>query len=93
MYVTFNLFILEKHVVFFENSVFTLPLQPIKLRESNKSLITVKNYSTNISVEIKFYYPPGISRTQDPASRDEKNWARMLGFTKRRFHGRKVFSP
>ena len=25
-------------------------------RESDKSLITVENYSTNISLEIKFYY-------------------------------------
>ena len=56
MYVTFNLLNLEKHA-FFENSLFTLPRQPIKLRESDKSLITVENYSTNISVEIKFYYP------------------------------------
>ena len=31
-----------------------LPWQPIKLRESDKSLITVENYSTNISVELKF---------------------------------------
>ena len=35
----------------------------------------------------------GISRTQDPASRDEKNWVGTHGFVKRRFHGRKVFSP
>ena len=28
-----------------------------KLRESDKSLITVENYSINISVKIKFYYP------------------------------------
>ena len=56
MYDTFNLLILEKHA-FFENSLFRLPRQPIKLRESDKSLITVENYSTNISVEIKFYYP------------------------------------
>ena len=33
-----------------------LPRQPIKLRESDKSLITVENYSINISVKIKFYY-------------------------------------
>ena len=38
-------------------TLLTLPLQPIELRESNKSLKTVENYSTNISVEIKFYYP------------------------------------
>ena len=56
MYVTFNLLILEKQV-FFENSLFTLPLQPIKVKESDKSLITVENYSINISVKIKFYYP------------------------------------
>ena len=56
MYVTFNLLILEKHA-FFENSLFMLPRQPIELRESDKSLITVENYSKNISVEIKFYYP------------------------------------
>ena len=43
--------------LFFENSLFTLPRQPIKLRESDKSLITVENYSINISVKIKFYYP------------------------------------
>ena len=61
MYVTFNLLILEKQA-FFENSLFTLPWQPIKLRESDKSLITVENYSTNISVEIKFYYPLSDSR-------------------------------
>ena len=53
MYVTFNLLILKKHA-FFENSLFMLPRQPIKLRESDKSLITVENYSTNIFVEIKF---------------------------------------
>ena len=35
----------------------------------------------------------GISRTQDPASRDEKIWVRTHAFAKRRFHGRKVFSP
>ena len=35
----------------------------------------------------------GISRTQDPASRDEKKWVGTHGFAKRRFHGRKVFSP
>ena len=52
MYVTFNLLILEKQT-FFENSLFMLPRQPIKLRESDKSLITVKNYSINISVKIK----------------------------------------
>ena len=56
MYVTFNLLIHEKQA-FFENSLFTLPRQPIKLRESDKSLITVENHSTNISVGIKFYYP------------------------------------
>ena len=56
MYVTFNLLILEKQA-FFENSLFTLPRQPIKLREPDKSLITVENYSINISVKIKFYYP------------------------------------
>ena len=56
MYVTFNLPILEKQA-FFENSLFTLPRQPIKLRESDNSLITVENYSINISVKIKFYYP------------------------------------
>ena len=50
MYVTFNLLILEKQA-FFENSLFTLPQQPIKLRESDKSL------SINISVKIKIYYP------------------------------------
>ena len=33
----------------------------------------------------------GISRTQDPASRDEKNWVRTHGFAKRRFYGRNVF--
>ena len=48
MYVTFNLLNLEKQA-FFENS--------LKLRESDKSLITVENYSINISVKIKFYYP------------------------------------
>ena len=51
-----TLLILEKQA-FFENSLFTLPRQPIKLRESGKSLITVENYSINISVKIKFYYP------------------------------------
>ena len=56
MYVTFNLLFLEKQT-FFENSLFMLPRQPIKLRESDKSLITVENYSINISVKIKFYYP------------------------------------
>ena len=56
MYVTFNLLILEEQA-FFENSLLTLPLQPIILRESDKSLITVENYSINISVKIEFYYP------------------------------------
>ena len=56
MYVTFNLLFLEKQT-FFENSLFMLPRQPIKLRESDKSLITVENYSINISVKVKFYYP------------------------------------
>ena len=51
MFVTFNLLILEKHAFFLENSLFTLPRQPITLRESNKSLIKVENYSTNISVK------------------------------------------
>ena len=46
-----------RNMLFFENSLFMLPRQPIKLRESDKSLITVENYSTNISVEIKFYFP------------------------------------
>ena len=49
--------------LFFENSLFTLRRQPIKLRESNKSLITVENYSINISVKIKFYYPLYIDET------------------------------
>ena len=56
MYVTFNLLFLRNRL-FFENSLFMLPRQPIKLRESDKSLITVENYSINISVKIKFYYP------------------------------------
>ena len=56
MYVTFNLLILEKQTSF-ENSLFMLSRQPIKLRESDKSLITVKNYSINISGKITFYYP------------------------------------
>ena len=56
MCVTFNLLILEKQA-FFLNSLFTLPRQPIKLRESDKSLIKVENYSINISEKIKFYYP------------------------------------
>ena len=38
-----------------------LPRQPIKLRESDKSLITVENYSINISVKIKFYETVEIS--------------------------------
>ena len=58
---TFNLLILEKQT-FLKNSLFTLPRQPIKLRESDKSLITVENYSINISVKIKFYYPQWDSR-------------------------------
>ena len=56
MYVTFNRLTLEKQA-FLENSLFTLPRQPIKLRESDKSLITVENYSINISVKLKLYYP------------------------------------
>ena len=55
MYVTFNLLFLRNRL-FFENSLFMLPRQPIKLRESNKSLIIVENYSINISVKTKFYY-------------------------------------
>ena len=35
----------------------------------------------------------GISRTPDPASRDEENWVRTHGFGKRRVPGRKVFLP
>ena len=46
-----------RNMLFFENSLFMLPRQPIKLRESGKSLITVENYTTIISEEIKFYYP------------------------------------
>ena len=38
-----------------------LPRQPIKLRESDKSLVTVENYSINISVKIKFYETVEIS--------------------------------
>ena len=38
-----------------------LPRQPNKLRESDKSLITVENYSINISVKIKFYETEEIS--------------------------------
>ena len=57
MYVTVNLLILEKHA-FFENSLSMLPRKPIKLRESDKSLITVENYSTNISVEKKYSIIP-----------------------------------
>ena len=52
MYVTFNQLILEKQA-FFENTLFTLPRQPIKLCESDKNLITVENYSINISVKLK----------------------------------------
>ena len=61
MYNTFNLIILEKQT-FFENSLFMLPRQAIKFRESDKSLITVENYSINIFVKIKFYYPLRDSR-------------------------------
>ena len=43
-----SLLILEKQA-FFLNSIFTLPRQPIKSRESDKSLITVESYSINIS--------------------------------------------
>ena len=43
--------------LFLENSLFMLPRQPIKLSKSYKSLIKVENYSINISVKIKFYYP------------------------------------
>ena len=34
-----------------------LPWQPIKLSNSDKSLIKVESYSINYSVKIKFYYP------------------------------------
>ena len=34
-----------------------LPRQPIKLRESDKSLITVENYSINISVKLNSIIP------------------------------------
>ena len=34
-----------------------LPRQPIKLRETDKSLITVENYSINISVKINSIIP------------------------------------
>ena len=37
------------------------------------------------------YIMAGISRTPDPASRDEENWVRTHGFGKRRVPGRKVF--
>ena len=43
--------------LFFENSLFMLPRQPIKLRETDKSLITVENYSINISVKINSIIP------------------------------------
>ena len=45
-----------------------------------------KNHCRNLS-----YLNPGISRTLDPASRDEENWVRTHGFGKRRVPGRKVF--
>ena len=54
-------FLFLRNRLYFENSLFTLPRQPIKLRESDKSLITVENYSINISVKIKFYETVEIS--------------------------------
>ena len=51
--------------LYFENSLFTLPRQPIQLRESDKSLITVENYSINISVNIakseQSSHTPGVA--------------------------------
>ena len=61
MYVTFNLLFLEKQT-FFWKFTFYVARQQIKLRESDKSPITMKNYSINISVKIKFYYPLWDSR-------------------------------
>ena len=52
-----SIYFFLRNRLFFENSLFMLPRQPIILRESDKSLITVENYSINISVKIKFYYP------------------------------------
>ena len=43
--------------LFFENSLFTLPRQSLKLRESDKSLITVENISINMSVKINSIIP------------------------------------
>ena len=57
MYATFNLHFLEKQTFFFENSLFMLPRQPVKLRESDISLITVENYSIKISVKINSIIP------------------------------------
>ena len=43
--------------LFFENSLFMLPRQPIKLSISDKSLIKVENYSINFSVKINSIIP------------------------------------
>ena len=43
--------------LFFKIHFLHCPSNRFKLRESDKSLITVENYSINISVKIKFYYP------------------------------------
>ena len=56
MFVTFILLILDKQA-FFKKSLFTLHQQPIKLRESDKSLIAVENYSINISEKINSIIP------------------------------------
>ena len=48
---------LRNRLFFWENSLLTLPQQPIKLRESDKSLITVENFSINISVKINSIIP------------------------------------
>ena len=78
MYVTFNLLILEKHA-FFENSLFMLPRQPIELRESDKSLITVENYSTNITVETRNWLQARLT-VYPPQCADENlvNWSKLF---------------
>ena len=59
----------------------------------NEKYIVVMDVIMTLLVPAKMLIHAGISRTPDPASRDEENWVRTHGFGKRRVPGRKVFLP
>ena len=48
-------------------------------------------FTKKVKKQIQKESIPGISRTPDPASRDEENLVRTHGFGKRRVPGRRVF--